>query len=47
MNSGVYKRRVDARDELLAHILDAAACIKECEVGRDEQLASFAHEEEG
>jgi hypothetical protein len=28
MKSRVYKRKVDARDELFAGILDAAACIK-------------------
>jgi hypothetical protein len=34
MKSEVYKRTVDARDELLARILDAAACIKK----REDQL---------
>jgi hypothetical protein len=34
MKSEVYKTKVDARDELLARILDAAACIKE----REDQL---------
>jgi len=29
MKSKVYKRKVDTRDEMLAGILDAAACIKE------------------
>ena len=28
MKSGVHKRKVDTRDELLARILDAAACTK-------------------
>ena len=32
--SEVYKRKVDTRDELLARILDAAACIKK----REDQL---------
>jgi len=31
MKSEVYKRKVDTRDELLARILDAAACIKKHE----------------
>ena len=30
MKSGVYKRKVDTLDELLAQILYAAACIKKC-----------------
>jgi hypothetical protein len=34
MKSEVYKRKVDTRDELLARVLDAAACIKT----RDDQL---------
>jgi soluble P-type ATPase len=34
MKSEVYKRKVDTRDELLARILDAAACIKK----REDQL---------
>jgi hypothetical protein len=34
MKSKVYKRKVDTRDELLARILDAAACIKK----REDQL---------
>jgi hypothetical protein len=29
MKSDVYKTKVDTRDELLARILDFAACIKE------------------
>jgi hypothetical protein len=29
MRSEVYKRKLDTPDELLARILDAAACIKE------------------
>ena len=28
MQSEVYKRKVDTRDELLARILDAAACLE-------------------
>jgi hypothetical protein len=32
--SEVYKRKLDTRDELLARILDAAACIKK----REDQL---------
>jgi hypothetical protein len=31
MTSGVHKRKVDTRDELLARILVAAARIKKCE----------------
>jgi len=31
MESEVYKRKVDTPDELLAHILDAAACVKKSE----------------
>jgi len=31
MNSKVCKSNVDTPDELLARILDAAACIKKCE----------------
>ena len=31
MNSEVYKRKVDTRDELLSRILDAAARTKKCE----------------
>jgi hypothetical protein len=31
MKSGVYKLKVDTRDELLARILDAAVCIKKDE----------------
>ena len=31
MDSEAYKRKVDTRDELLARILDAAACIKKHE----------------
>ena len=31
MKSEVYKRKVDTRDELVARILDAAACIKKSE----------------
>ena len=31
MESRVYKRKVDTRDELLAHILDVAARIKKPE----------------
>ena len=31
MDSEVYQRKVDTADELLARILDAAACIKKCE----------------
>jgi hypothetical protein len=34
MKGEVYKRKVDTRDELLARILDIAACIKK----REEQL---------
>ena len=34
MNSEVYKRKVDTRDELLARILDAAARTKK----REDQL---------
>jgi hypothetical protein len=34
MKTAVYKRKVDTRDELLARILDAAACIKT----REDQL---------
>jgi hypothetical protein len=34
VNGEVYKRQVDTRDELLARILHAAACIKE----REDQL---------
>jgi hypothetical protein len=34
MTSEVYKRKADTRDELLAHILDAAASIKK----REDQL---------
>ena len=38
MNSEVYKSKVDTLDELLAHILDAAASIKK----RDDQLRRTA-----
>jgi hypothetical protein len=31
MKSEVYKSKVDTRDELLAGILDAAACMKKSE----------------
>ena len=31
MKSEIYKRNVDRRDELLARILDVAACIKTSE----------------
>jgi len=31
MKNEVYKGKVDTADELLAHILDAAGCIKKCE----------------
>jgi hypothetical protein len=34
MKSGVYKLKVDTRDELLDNILDAAVCIKK----REDQL---------
>jgi hypothetical protein len=34
MKSEVYKRRVDTREELLARILDAAACTRK----REDQL---------
>jgi hypothetical protein len=34
VNREVYKRKVDTPDELLARILDAAACIKK----REDQL---------
>ena len=34
MKSEVYKTKVDTRDELLARIFDAAACIKK----REDQL---------
>ena len=44
MKSEVYKRKVDARDKLLARILDAAARIKEGEDQSDEQHAIFARE---
>jgi hypothetical protein len=44
MKSEVYKLKVDTRDELLARILRAAACIKK----REDQLRRthfiFAHE---
>ena len=32
MNSEVYERKVDMRDNVLASILDAAACTKKREV---------------
>ena len=38
MKSEVYKRKLDTRDELLARILDAAACIKK----RGDQLRRTA-----
>ena len=31
MKSDIYKTNLDTADELLARILDAAACIKICE----------------
>jgi hypothetical protein len=31
MKSGVYKLKVDTRDELLARVLDAAVCMKKGE----------------
>ena len=34
MKSEVYQRKVDTREELLARILDASACIKK----REDQL---------
>jgi len=34
MNNKVYNRKLDTRDELLARVLDAAACVKRRE---DEQ----------
>jgi hypothetical protein len=39
MKSEVYKRNVDTRDELLARMLDAAACVKR----REDQLRRTAH----
>jgi hypothetical protein len=39
----VYKRRVDTRDELFAHILDAAACIKEPERTTQTNKARSSH----
>jgi len=40
-----FKRRVDKRDELLAHILDAAAATRTKKpVGQLKQHAIFAHE---
>jgi hypothetical protein len=40
MKGEVYERKVHTRDELLAHILDAAARIKKCE----DQLRQTTHE---
>ena len=40
MKREVYRRKVDTRDELLAHILDAAACLKK----RDDQLRRTSHD---
>ena len=40
MKSGVHKRKVDTRDELLARILDAAACIKK---GEDQLRRTTRH----
>jgi hypothetical protein len=43
-NSEVYKRKVDTRDELLAHILDAATTRIKKPVSQLKQHAIFAHE---
>jgi hypothetical protein len=43
MKSEVYKGKVDARVELLAGILDAAARMKKREVNSCEKHAIFAH----
>jgi hypothetical protein len=40
MKSEVYKRKLDTQDELLAHILDAAARIKKSE----DQLKQRTHD---
>jgi uncharacterized protein (DUF952 family) len=44
MNSKVYRRKVDTRDELLAYVLDAAALIKNVKINSDEKHAIFPHE---
>jgi hypothetical protein len=40
MKGAVYERQVNTRDELLVHILDAAARIKKCE----DQLRQKTHD---
>ena len=44
MESEVYKRRVNTRDELHADILDAAVCIKRWRLTQTKYSAVFAHE---
>jgi hypothetical protein len=44
MNSEVYKRKVDTRDELLARIFNAAAHTRNVKINSDEQHAIFAQE---
>ena len=39
-----YKRKIDAPDESLARILDAAARIRKAKINSDEKHANFAHE---
>jgi len=39
MKSEIYKRNVNTADELVARILDAAACIKK----REDQLRRTTH----
>jgi len=44
IKSEVYKRNVDKRDELLAHILDSADTRTKKPVGQLKQQAIFAHD---
>jgi uncharacterized protein with HEPN domain len=44
MKNEVYKKKLNARDEYLAPILDAATRIKKYMINSDEQHAIFKHE---
>jgi hypothetical protein len=43
MNSEVYKRKVNGRDELLLRVLDAAARLNNMKVSWDKQYAILPH----
>ena len=43
MKSKVYKRKVDARDEMIALILDLLPTWRNMKINLDEQYTIFAH----